>query len=106
MFDQMTAYPKLVDLFGWIVVCLAVSVGLVSAGGIVAVLHASSQTALEQGEQQLHDVYYVIQAHRSMAIPFVICFLMACGVGYFGYSVTKHSVERQISKVEQRRLTE
>ena len=98
----MTAYPKLVDLFGWIVVCLAVGVGLVSAGGIVAVLHASSQTSLEQ----LHDVYYVIQPHRSMAIPFVICFLMACGIGYCGYSVTKHSVERRISKVEQRRLTE
>ena len=97
----MTAYPKFVDLFGWIVVCLAVVLVLVSIGGIVAVLHASNQTALEQAQQQLHEVYYVIQPHRSAVIPFVLCFLLACGVGYFGYSVTKHSVERQISKVEQ-----
>lgn len=98
----MTAYPKLVDLFGWVVVCLAVSVGLVSAGGIVAVLRASSQTALERSEEKLHKAYYVIQPHRSVAIPFVICFVMAFGVGYLGYSVTKHSMERRISKIEQK----
>lgn len=97
----MTAYPKFVDLFGWIVVGLAVAVGLFSAGGIVAVLHASRASAVEQAQQQLHEVYYVIQPHRSAVIPFVLCFLLACGVGYFGYSVTKQSVERQIGKVEQ-----
>jgi hypothetical protein len=97
----MTAYPKFVDLFGWIVVCLAVGLGLVSVGGIVAVFHASSQAALEQAQQQLHEVYYVIQPGRSAVIPFALCFLLACGVGYLGYSVTKKSVEYRISKVEQ-----
>jgi len=101
MFDQMTAYPKFVDLFGWILVCLAVAAGLFSTSGIVAVLHASGHSAVEQAQEQLHHVYYVTQPQRSAVIPFLLCLLMACGVGYFGYSVTKHSVERQIAKVEQ-----
>lgn len=97
----MTVYPKFVDLFGWIAVFLAAGVALVSACGVVAVLDASSAIALEQAQERLHDVSYVIQPHRSAVIPFVLCFLLACGVGYFGYSVTKHSVERRITEVEQ-----
>ena len=96
----MTVYPKFVDLFGWMAVLLALGVGFVSALGIVAVLRASSPTAVEQTQEHLHHASYVIQLHRSAVIPFVICFLLACGVGYFGYSVTKHSVERRIAKVE------
>jgi type VI protein secretion system component VasF len=94
-----TVYPKLVDLCGWITVWLAVAVGVVSVAGAASILQASSQAAQEQAREQLHLVGHILIPQRSGVIPFFLCLLLAIGVGYFGYSMTQHSVERRISKI-------
>ena len=96
----MTAYPKFVDLCGWLTFWLAFVLGIVAIAGVISVLYAASPSGVARAEQKLHEVYYVTQLEWTGVIPFVLCLLLACGVGFLGYSVTRRSVEDRISKVE------
>jgi hypothetical protein len=96
----MTAYPKFVDLCGWLTFWLAIILGIVAIAGIISVLYAASPSGLARAEQKLHLVHHVIQPNWTGVIPFVLCLLLACGVAFLGYSVTKRSVEHRISMVE------
>ena len=96
----MTTYPRLLDLAGWALVVLAGFVALVAIIGIISILYSSSPSAIAKAEQRLHETYYVIQPSRTTVIPFTGCLLLACLVGYVGYSMTYQSVKRKISAIE------
>jgi hypothetical protein len=96
----MTAYPRLIDLSGWMVVVLAGLLAIVALVGIAAVLYASSPSALSRAEQTLHETYYVIQPSRAAVVPFATCLVLACAVGFLGYSQTRQFVEPKVSIIE------
>ena len=102
----MADYPKLVSLSGWLLVILGGLIAVVAIVGAAAVLYASSPSAQARAEERLHEVHYVIQPHWSAVVVFLVCLLLGEGIGFLGYFQTKHSVERRISDVEQRRSSE
>ena len=44
--------------------------------------------------------HYVIHPHWTSVYVFLFCLLLACGIGFLGYSQTKHALERWMSNVE------
>src|SRR5688500_12666941 len=95
----MTTYPRLIDISGWMIVILAGLLAIIAVVGIVAVLYSSSPSALSRAEQTLHETHYVIQPSRTALVPFAICFILACGVGFLGYSQTRQFVEKRVSVI-------
>jgi hypothetical protein len=93
----MTAYPKLVDFSGWLLVGCAGLAAVIAIVGAGAVLYASSPSGIARAEQELHDVHYVVYPNWTAVFAFAICLLLACGIGFLGYSQTKQFVERRIS---------
>jgi hypothetical protein len=60
----------------------------------------ASVSGIARVEASLHEVHYVIQPHWTAVFAFILCLLLACGIGFLGYSQTKHFVERKISLSE------
>jgi len=95
LFDNtMTAYPKLIDIAGWALVILAGLIAIVAIVGAVSVLYSASPWGESRMQQRLHEVYYIVYPHWGMAFVFLLCIVLAFGIGYLGYSQTRHSVER------------
>ena len=98
--NTMTAYPKLIDIAGWALVILAGLIAIVAIVGAVSVLYSASPWGVSRMQQRLHEVYYVVYPHWGMAFVFLLCIVLAFGIGYLGYSQTRRSVERSIANSE------
>ena len=92
----MYAYPKLLNLVGWLLISAASVAAIESLLGMIVVLWSASRPETNAADAELNNAYYEIQPHWTNALGFFLGLVLAVIIGYLGYVQTKWHVTSMV----------